>query len=395
MPSFWNSERVVVSACSEDFFAALPCMKSRAETFNVSLYRPAPDDWSVVVTDLQDSTEAVARGQHRTINFIAAAGIAAIRNVCVGIAIPVLFGGDGCVAMVPPGFADETRRTLARLRKMAHVEFGLTLRVGLAPIGDLRALGEQVLVGKYEPSASNAFGVFLGGAISSLERAMKHDPESPLSKAAFVPDVMDDPGTLDLTGLSCRWQELKSQNGMMLTLILDGADAPLAYEAIQRLTSRIDARPAKPTNLKAQWPFVGVWLEARSTHADAPVFVVATRLFARALVAYLVFKLGLHVRRFNPQRYIAEIARNTDFCKIDQQLSLVLDCDPVAEKALEIELKRLAEAGDLRFGFHRSPTALMTCLVSSAADSLHLHFIDGGDGGYTSASRTMRKVVLP
>jgi len=31
----------------------------------------------------------------------------------------------------------------------------------------------------------------------------------------------------------------------------------------------------------------------------------------------------------------------------------------------------------------------MTCLVTSPADSLHVHFVDGG-GGYTSASRSLK-----
>ena len=32
----------------------------------------------------------------------------------------------------------------------------------------------------------------------------------------------------------------------------------------------------------------------------------------------------------------------------------------------------------------------MTCLVSAAAEGLHVHFIDGGDGGYTEAATRMK-----
>ena len=35
-------------------------------------------------------------------------------------------------------------------------------------------------------------------------------------------------------------------------------------------------------------------------------------------------------------------------------------------------------------------TALMTCLVSSAEAGLHVHFVDGGDGGYTNAAKQMK-----
>jgi Protein of unknown function (DUF3095) len=39
---------------------------------------------------------------------------------------------------------------------------------------------------------------------------------------------------------------------------------------------------------------------------------------------------------------------------------------------------------------HVSQTALMTCLVTSPTESLHVHFVDGGDGGYTSAAKTLK-----
>ena len=40
-----------------------------------------------------------------------------------------------------------------------------------------------------------------------------------------------------------------------------------------------------------------------------------------------------------------------------------------------------------------SETALMTCLVTSPTESRHVHFVDGGDGGYTSAARTMKAIA--
>ena len=32
----------------------------------------------------------------------------------------------------------------------------------------------------------------------------------------------------------------------------------------------------------------------------------------------------------------------------------------------------------------------MTCLVASAVDNQHVHFVDGGDGGYTKAATQMK-----
>jgi hypothetical protein len=35
----------------------------------------------------------------------------------------------------------------------------------------------------------------------------------------------------------------------------------------------------------------------------------------------------------------------------------------------------------------------MTCHVLAPADSLHVHFVDGGAGGYTSASRGLKSAA--
>ena len=46
--------------------------------------------------------------------------------------------------------------------------------------------------------------------------------------------------------------------------------------------------------------------------------------------------------------------------------------------------------GVARFGLHRQGAAIMTCITPSPADSDHVHFIDGADGGYAAAARRLR-----
>src|SRR5664279_5362941 len=142
------------------FFASLPLLAAARDTFEPSRYRRAPDDWELAVTDIVDSTAAIAQGRHKTVNFVAAMGIAALRNLCAPTRIPFLFGGDGAVVMVPPEYAAKARVELARVRGMAARDFRMTLRAGLVPVKELRRLGRDVLVGRYEPTPDNSFGVF-------------------------------------------------------------------------------------------------------------------------------------------------------------------------------------------------------------------------------------------
>ncbi|MCZ6502257.1 MAG: DUF3095 family protein [Gammaproteobacteria bacterium] len=43
--------------------------------------------------------------------------------------------------------------------------------------------------------------------------------------------------------------------------------------------------------------------------------------------------------------------------------------------------------GELFYGVHLSDESLMTCYVQSVEAADHIHFIEGGDGGYAGASR--------
>ena len=91
-----------------------------------------------------------------------------------------------------------------------------------------------------------------------------------------------------------------------------------------------------------------------------------------------------------PDRYIDEITTNTDFCKHDETVSFVIDCPQDSIAAIKAYLEHKQASGELRYGMNVSQTALMTCLVTAASDGLHVHFVDGGDGGYTTAARTMK-----
>ena len=71
-----------------DFFASLPVLTQPRDTFDTAQYRPAPDDWALAVTDIVGSTAQIANGRHKTVNFVGAMAIAALKNLCAPTAIP-------------------------------------------------------------------------------------------------------------------------------------------------------------------------------------------------------------------------------------------------------------------------------------------------------------------
>jgi len=374
------------------FFAGLPRLGSARDTFDTARYRAAPDDWALVVTDIVDSTLAIAAGGHKTVNFVAAMAIGALKNLCAPMSIPFLFGGDGAVVMVPPRHAAQARIELARVRGMAEREFGLALRVGLAPVGELRRFGSDVQVGRYEPSPGNSFGVFLGGGIGCLEAAVRGRGDPELIALAAIPEALDDAVPVDLSGLTCRWDALRSTRGKMVTLIIHGAvDPGDTYASVMRLAGQAgDPQPVRLDTLATRWPPKGFMLEARASRRGGSLAVAVLRVLGMTLLAWIVLARGRPIGGFDPDRYRAEVVTNTDFCKHDETLCFVIDCPLDGIEAIRHYLDQRTAGQGFRYGMDVSDTALMTCLVTSTEDSLHVHFVDGGGGGYTNAAKKLK-----
>ena len=374
------------------FFARLPRLETANDTFDATRYHPAPDDWALVVTDIVDSTVAIGNGRHKTVNFVAAMAIAALKNLCAPDAIPFLFGGDGAVVMVPPRHASSARRELARVRGLAAREFGLELRTALVSVAALRRMGSDVQVGRYEPSLGNSFGLFLGGGVGQLETAARGRGDPELIAAAAIPESLDDGAPTDLSGLSCRWDELLSRRGKMLTLIVQGAPDPGAiYTTVMRLAGEAgNPRPVRLDTLSTRWPPKGFMLEARARRRGGSLAASQLRVLWDTFLAWVVFARGRPIRGFDPQRYRREVVANTDFCKYDETLCFVIDCPLEAIEPIQAYVSQCASEQMIRYGMDVSDTALMTCLVTSTANSLHVHFIDGGGGGYTNAAKALK-----
>lgn len=370
-------------------------MHDQASTFDETLYRAAPGDWLLAASDVENSTGAIARGQYRAVNFIAASVIAALKTLCRPQAVPFLFGGDGAAVLVPPEKGEEARRELARVRGFARREYGLELRVGLVAVAEVRRHGADVLVGRYEPTPHNTFGVFLGGGVGLLEDAVKGRASAELAALAVVSEDLDDGRPPALDGLSCRWDELRSARGNMVSLIVTGAADPAAVHAeILRIAGAGgDYRPARLDNLKPRWPPKGLMIEARARRGRWPAALMACRVLAESLFAALVLWRDRPIGGFVPQDYRREITTNTDFSKRDDVVSLVLDCDERAISDIRQVLDAHAARGELRYGMHLSETALMTCIVTSLGDHEHAHFVDGANGGYTQAALGLKSAA--
>jgi hypothetical protein len=376
----------------DDFYDTLAPMREPSAIFDLANYRPAPEDWLVAFTDIRGSTAAVGDGKHPTVNFVAASAIVALVNLCG--TIPYHFGGDGAAALVPPQHEAVARRALARTRGFARRDFGFDLRVALVPVRILTERGAAVLVGRYEAVDGGAYAVFLGGGLALLERAVKGRGAADLVAASQIDAALDDGELPDLSGLSCRFAPLKSLRGRMVCLVIQGGDHGMLHRALAEAAGVPRLQAVSLANLAVTWPPKGLLPEARARRGRLPLALAVLLLGVWTLISYLIFRFRVRIGRFDPERYRSEIVANAvDFARADDGLCVVFDCPSERVDSVRAYLDAQARAGELSYGMHVADFAVMTCFVASAVEGRHVHFIDGGDGGYTRASIALKRQI--
>ena len=99
------------------------------------------------------------------------------------------------------------------------------------------------------------------------------------------------------------------------------------------------------------------------------------------------FKLPLFI---DVDNYFKQIFNHSDYRKFDDTLRMILDCSTTEVQQIENFLQEQYNLGKIYFGIHISTHSLMTCLVENTQQGGHIHFIDGGNGGYAMAAKAMK-----
>jgi hypothetical protein len=378
---------------SDRFYGGIKVFRGFSSLMDPALYVPLPDDWIVGVADIVESTKAIADARYKAVNMAGASVIAAVTNALEGREFPFVFGGDGASFAIAPGDLDLAREALAATAIWVEESLSLVMRVALIPVAAIRAQGLDVRVARFGPSANLSYAMFSGGGLGWADAAMKRG-EFAVAKAP--------PGTQpDLSGLSCRFEEIPSVRGLILSVLVvpaRGAD-PRAFrkviEDVVALAERTpDAgRPVPEQGPPLKWPPAGVDYEARATRGGS---LLKRRgvVLAFSLWAYVIMKFGITVGNFVPKRYLQQVVENSDFRKYDDGLRMILDCTPELADALAQRLAEAAANGVVRYGLHRQDAAMMTCFTPSVMRADHVHFIDGARGGYASAATALKAMAV-
>ncbi len=373
-----------------DFYDRLPVFETFADVMDPARYRALPTDWLIGLTDVVNSTQAIAAGRYKSVNIAGAAVISAMGNALPARKFPFVFGGDGANFAVPGSDRSVAASALAATAAWARDDLGLALRTALVPVAAIEAEGLTASVARFGPSKHVSYAMFSGGGLAWAERAMK--------AGRFTLEAAAPGERPDLTGLSCRWNDIAATRGVIVSLLVVPVSHgdPAFRSVIEALLRELEAstelaRTVPGGALVAGWPPAGAELEARASRRRGESLVGRRlRVLWQTLLSYTVFRTGMRVGAFDPAVYRRQVVENSDFRKYDDNLRMTLDCTPALSLRIEQRLAKAQRDGVVRFGIHRQPAAIMTCIVPSITESNHVHFVDGAAGGYAVAAQSLR-----
>jgi hypothetical protein len=374
------------------FYASIPAFDKFGSLMDPGLYKPLPDTWTIGIADIVQSTKAIRENRYRAVNIAGAAVIAALKNALDGSDFPYLFGGDGASFAVPAPYLARAREALAATTVWVKDDLGLVMKAALVPVASVRMHGVDVRVARFAPSPNVTYAMFSGGGLEWADGAIRR------GEFAVVPAP---PGLRpDLTGLSCRFEEIPAARGLVLSLLVTAAgraNSDTFRTVIEDIVGVIAespdmSSPVRLASLRLRWPSAGAELEARAArNARMPLFARRSVVLARTFLYYVILRYGIRVGRFVPTTYLQQVVENSDFRKFADGLRMILDCAPDVADAIEKRLVAAALAGTVLYGLHRQDAAVMTCFTPSPTDSNHIHFIDGARGGYARAATSLRR----
>src|SRR4051812_25723976 len=108
---------------SKGFFSEIKAMPEYSAMLEANYYHDLPGDWTLVLTDVKNSTKAIDAGRYKAVNAIGVSCIVAVQNALAGQHFPFIFGGDGATLAIPSIELETVKRALCHTRAVAEKDF--------------------------------------------------------------------------------------------------------------------------------------------------------------------------------------------------------------------------------------------------------------------------------
>ncbi len=378
------------------FYKELETIPTFAEITNLEFYKPIPEDWYVIISDVVNSTQAIEKGHYRDVNILGAAPIMAILRELSLDEIPFVFGGDGVSLCIPESKLDLIKKVFSNTILLAKTDFKLELRAGIISVKDLSQAGETLLVGKLKISDFYQQAVFIGGGLTTAEKWLKTEHPNVNNLTAESHE------SVSYEGLECRWQPIKSSMDYTISMLIKPTSSKIEEQLkiynefiqfFESLFIQPDNHPINEKNMHMFSKFSELLSEMRIRTKGLSLwskvkYIVEIRL--RMLIGIIMMNRGIASNSTAWGEYKSDVIANSDFRKFDEMIRLVVSCTKSQLGSVESWLQKKFMEKELVYGIHVSDAALITCMVFQYNRN-HIHFVDGNNGGYASAAIELKK----
>ena len=379
-------------ANNPSFYEELKAFKDFTDITTTTHYTPLPNGWIIVKANIQESIKAINDGRYKDMNMAGAGCIVAVLNVTRGYEIPFIFGGNSATLAIPKEILPRVKDALLGTQFIFQTKLNLDLKISAIPIEDIREKNLDVLVAKHQLSKGNFLAVFSGGGVGQIDCLIK---QASLTKNYNFTPKYNSNKTADLNRLSCRWAPLKSRHGQILSLLVQVApnrkqNENSIYDKVMTAITEIlgqdilAASPVHPENLSFTWPPEGLNSEILATTKSS------FKLHKESLIQWILEKFNFPSNQYSTPNYRQELSANSNYCRFDDRLCLILDCTEQQVNEIDSFLSNLHHDKDIVYGIHTADNALITCLLLNLKQGEHLHFINGADGGSTLAATQLK-----
>jgi hypothetical protein len=357
-----------------------------------SLFADIPSDWHVVLTDIKSSTKAIEAGQHEVVNLIATGSIIAVLNIAhkSGITIPFFFGGDGATLIIPSEILGDCLNALNEHQQNSFENFDLFLRVGNMPVSEVYEKGFRLKIAKAKMNEFLSIPVILGGGLHYVESVIKGD-KIDYKNLELLKNV------LNLEGMECRWDRIKPPEDQheILCLLVNSVNRDDQADVYRKILEKIEEIYG-PHKKRSPISIAGLSLNATLDRINSEMKVKtgkrSVKFFMKRMLATLIGKFYLKFNKEGKQ-YLNTLIELTDTLVLDGRINTVISGLNKQHNILEEFLEEMERSGEISFGMHRSKESIMSCYVRDRKDQ-HIHFVDGGDGGYTKAAGLLKSKFI-
>lgn len=384
---------------SENFYSQLPLLDNFLKITEIGNFVDVPDDWYIVITDIRGSTQAIEAGKYKEVNLLGAGSIVAVLNVAGETEIPFVFGGDGASLLMGPSLLPAAQKALLATQQLAKTKFDLDLRVGVVPVKVVVAANYPVKIAKFKVSENYSQAIFIGGGLTRATELIK----DPVAGNIYTIKNNGVSSTADFSGLECRWQDIPSKYGEIVTLlVMVRSDFSQQNHHFYRnilknihyiygkenILNPIDSKNLKLTLNSTKLIKETLVRASSASWLDRQLYLSKIQLETALGSVLMNLKVKTEELDWGVYKDIAIAA--TDYRKFDDMLRMVISGNEWRRKKLTRYLERNYREGKLVYGLHVSDRALMTCLVFERGGQ-QVHFIDGADGGYALAAKDMKE----